>query len=131
MRLLSKALTTIGKVSLIVAGASFGLVRGLHLSKNAAGNRTDLELLKARIDALDLALASLGKRIEEAHCRMDRTVTQDDLAHTLDRLFGKLETEVDERFERQNRSVEALRLMVGQTDELLQKVLDGLESMRD
>ena len=126
---MSKALTTLRKAALIAAGAGFGLVRGLRVLDTGA-NAADLESARARIDALDLALARLGKRIEETKARMDRAVTQDDLAQTVDRVYGKLETDIDARFERQNRSVEALRLMVGQTDQLLQKVLDGLESMR-
>jgi len=52
------------------------------------------------------------------------------LSQTLDGVFGRLEQGVDARFEHQTQSVEALRMMVGQTDELLQRVLDGLESMK-
>jgi hypothetical protein len=59
-----------------------------------------------------------------------RTVTKDELSQTLDEVFGRIERGVDVRFEHQTRSVEALRMMIGQTDELLQRVLDGLESMK-
>jgi hypothetical protein len=102
-------------------------VRGLR-GLNSAADRAALAVVKARIDALSLALARLGDQSEQLSARQEASVTRIELAETLDRVFGKLTTEVDERFERQTRSVEALHAMVGQTDELLQKVLDGLEA---
>jgi hypothetical protein len=116
---------------LIAVGAGFGLIRGLRALDTTVVNQTQLKLAKARIDALDLALARLGEQVGEIHARLEHAVTEEELAQTLDRVFGRMESEVDARFDRQTRSVEALRLMVGQTDELLQKVLDGLESIRN
>jgi hypothetical protein len=86
-------------------------------------------VVKARIDALNLAVARLSDQAGQFHTRLENAVTREELSQTLDRVFGRIEGEVDARFEQQVRSVEALRLMVGQTDELLQKVLDGLESI--
>jgi hypothetical protein len=127
---LSKALATLGKSVLIAAGAGIGLVRGLR-GLNSAADRANLSVVNARIDALSLAVARLGDQAEQLNQRQDASVTRTELAETLDRVFGKLTNDVDERFERQTRSVEALHLMIGQTDELLQKVLDGLEAMEN
>jgi hypothetical protein len=127
---LSKALTTLGKSVLFGAGVGIGLVRGLR-GLNSASDRADLAVVKSRIDALSLAVARLGDQSEQLSARQEASVTRKELAETLDRVFGKLTSDVDERFERQTRSVEALHLMVGQTDELLQKVLDGLEAMEN
>ena len=121
-------LTTIGKSVLIAVGASFGLFRGLRTPRHVAGN-AELEVVKARIDALNLAVARLNDQAGQFHTRLENAVTREELSQTLDRVFGRIEGEVDARFEHQTRSVEALRIMVGQTDELLQKVLDGLESI--
>jgi hypothetical protein len=126
--LLSKGLTTFGKSVLITAAAGIGLVRGLR-GFNSAADRADLAVVRARIDALSLAVARLGDQSEQLSARQEASVTRTELAETLDRVFGKLTSDVDERFERQTRSVEALHLMVGQTDELLQKVLDGLDAI--
>ena len=128
--MLSKALTTVGKVLLIGIGGGFGLVRSLRSRGAATIEKAQLELFKARIDALDLAMARLGEQGEEFQSRLDRSITREELSRTLDGAFGKIESDVDARFDRQARSVEALRLMIGQTDELLQKVLDRLESIR-
>lgn len=122
-------LTTIGKSVLIAVGAGFGLFRGLRTPVGATGRSAELEVVKARIDALHLAVARLNDQAGQFHTRLENAVTREELSQTLDRVFGTIEGEVDARFEHQTRSVEALRIMVGQTDELLQKVLDGLESI--
>jgi hypothetical protein len=96
------------------------------ITQNAAG----VETMRARVDTIHVAVARLAEQTEQLQIRLDQMVTKDELSHTLDRVFGQLERGVDARFERQTRSVEALRMMVGQTDELLQRVLDGLESMK-
>jgi hypothetical protein len=127
---LPSGLTTFGKSVLIAAGAGIGLVRGLR-GLSSAADRVDLSVVNARIDALSLAVARLGDQSEQLSARQEASITKTELAEALDRAFGKLTGDVNERFERQTRSVEALHLMVGQTDELLQKVLDGLEAIKE
>jgi Na+/phosphate symporter len=126
----SKSLRNAGKTALIVIGAGFGLLRSLKLLGNIAGQAEALENLEARVDTLQLAVARLGARTEQTQTRLDQMVTKEEIKQTLERVLGRVEEEVEARFEHQARSVEALRTMVGQTDELLQRVLDGLESLK-
>jgi hypothetical protein len=97
---------------------------------NITQSTARLETMQARVDTIHLAVARLAGQAEHLESKIDQMVTKDELSQTLDRVFGRLERGVDARFENQTRSVEALRIMVGQTDELLQRVLDGLESMK-
>ena len=106
-------------------------MRALRVLNGRTLDKTQMNLYKARIDALDLAVARLRERADDTDNALQQALTRQELSHTLDQVLGKLENDVDSRFERQARSVEALRVMVGQTDELLQKVLDGLESIRN
>jgi methyl-accepting chemotaxis protein len=115
---------------LIVVGAGFGLLRGLRVLGNITRNSAGLEMIEARVDTIHVAVARLANQAEQLQSRMDRMVSRDELSQTLDEVFGRIESGVDARFEHQTRSVEALRTMIGQTDELLQRVLDGLESMK-
>ncbi|HTA45297.1 MAG TPA: hypothetical protein VK789_22770 [Bryobacteraceae bacterium] len=126
----SKGLAAFGKAMLVTVAAGFGLMRALRDLDGRTFDKEQMDLYKARIDALDLAVARLRERADHTDTALQQSLTSEDLSHTLDQVFGKLERDVDARFERQARSVEALRVMVGQTDELLQKVLDGLESIR-
>jgi hypothetical protein len=141
----SKTLSTLAKSGLILAGGIFGLLRSLRILENlvrntnaVTANAAGMETLRAHVDTVHLAVARLGTetgqlqtRIDQMAVEMDtRMVSRDELEQALERAFGKLERGVESRFEHQSRSVEALRVMVGQTDELLQKVLDGLEAVK-
>ena len=106
------------------------MIRGLRALGNINQNAARLSTIQARIDTVQIAVARLADQTEQLQLKLEQRVTRDELAETIDRVFRQMETKVDQRFEYQNRSVEALRLMVGQTDELLQRVLDGLESMQ-
>jgi hypothetical protein len=128
--LLSKSVTTAGRSALIVVGALYGLLRGLRLPGDITQDAAGMEMVRARVDTLHVAVARLAEQTEQLQIKLGHMVTKNELSQTLDRVFGQLEQGVDARFENQTRSVEALRTMVGQTDELLQRVLDGLESMR-
>jgi hypothetical protein len=114
---------------LVVVGAGFGLFRSLRALDNITENSVGLGTLEARVDTLHLAVARLADQAEQFQVRLDGAVTKKELAETVDRVFGPMERAVDARFAHQARSVEALRVMVGQTDALLQRVLDGLEAM--
>ena len=115
---------------LIVAGAGYGLFRSLRVLTSVPPNNAGTEALQARIDTIHLAVARLADQAEQLQSRLVHMVTRDELSETLDRIFGPMERETDLRFAHQARSVEALRTMIGQTDELLQRVLDGLESVK-
>lgn len=140
MRLLTRTLQTLAKSGLILAGGAFGLVRSLRVLENLAQNTRGvtengelLEALQARVDTIHLAVARLGTQGSQLQTQVDQMaaamVTKAELDQTLEEVFGTLDRSVEDRFGRQSRSVEALRVMVGQTDELLQRVLDGLEGM--
>jgi hypothetical protein len=130
LRLLLKSVTTAGKSALIAVGAVYGLLRGLRALGEVTRNTAGMETLQARVDTIHLAVARLAEQTGHLQNKLEQVVTKDELSEALERVFGQLEREVDARFESQNRSAEALRMMVGQTDELLQRVLDGLESMK-
>jgi hypothetical protein len=130
LRLLPGTLKAAGRSLLIVVGAGFGLLRGLRALGTVTRNSAGLEMIEARVDTIHVAVARLADQTELLQSKLDRMVTKDELSQTLDVVFGRSERGVDARFEHQTRSVEALRLMIGQTDELLQRVLDGLESMK-
>jgi methyl-accepting chemotaxis protein len=126
----SKSLSSAGKTALVVIGAGFGLLRSLKLLGNLTTHAGELRTLEARVDTLHIALSRLAGQTEELQARLENTISKQEIQQTLERVFGRVEEEVEARFEHQAKSVEALRTMVGQTDELLQRVLDGLESLK-
>lgn len=115
---------------MVIVGAGFGLLRSLRLLSNVTNQSAALRTLEARVDTMHVAIAHLADQTSQFQQRFDQMATRDELTATLDRVFGRMEREVEARFEQQSRSVEALRTMILQTDELLQRVLDGLESIK-
>lgn len=58
----------------------------------------------------------------------DDFITRDEQNAAMEQLTNRLQAEIDRRFEVQNRSVQSLRTMIARTDELLEKVIESLES---
>jgi hypothetical protein len=87
-------------------------------------------VLEERIDDLQLQIRGLRARDEQLQTGLERAIRPEDLSAALDKALGRVQRGIDVRFEDQVRSVEALRAMVGHTDELLERLLDRLESMR-
>jgi 23S rRNA G2069 N7-methylase RlmK/C1962 C5-methylase RlmI len=121
-----------GKSVLLMAGAGFGLMKSLRILANiGAGigqNAAKMERFEARVDILDVAVSRLAHQQKELQATVDQRVTREELNERWDRCLRELDRGVEERFNGQAKSIEALRLMVSQTDELLQKVLDRLET---
>ena len=113
-----------------MVGAGFGLVRGLRLLDGLADHSPEIQALGERLDGMETQITALHARDDQLQVRMDRAATKDELSAALDKALEDVQNQVDARFDDQMRSVEALRTMVVQTDELLERVLDRLESMR-
>jgi len=123
-------LASTGKSALIAAGAGLGLLHSLRIIGNLSQSAARMGTLEARVDTLHVAVARLADQTQSLQCKVDERVTKAEVNQAIRHAFDRLERGVDDRFDRQTRSVEALRLMVGQTDELLQRVLDGLQAFQ-
>lgn len=55
-------------------------------------------------------------------------ITRTDLDRAMQRLQDDIGADIDRRFEVQNRSVQSLRAMIARTDELLEQVIENIES---
>jgi predicted transcriptional regulator len=127
-----------GKSVLMAAGTGFGLMQSLrilaNIGANVGQNAARMRKIDARVDTLDMAVSRLSEQILQLQVTVAQQVTRDEMQNQLnerlDRVFQQVDCVVEERFDRQAKSVEALRLMVGQTDELLQMVLDRLEALQ-
>jgi hypothetical protein len=130
--LLSKIeMSNAGRSALIFAGVGFGVLRGLRALGSINRKAARLGTIQSRIDTIQVAVVRLTEQNDQLQVKLGQRVTRDELTETIDRAFRQLEEQADTRYEKQNRAAEALRIMVGQTDELLQRVLDGLELIKD
>lgn len=113
--------------ALVAASVRLGIIRRPDATRRGVQSAT----LQARLEATHIALQRLTDQNRELQARLDERVTRGELRQLVDAAMAKLESGLDERFGRQARSVEALRTMVGQTDELLERVLEGLEATEE
>jgi hypothetical protein len=128
--LLPKSFTATAKAALILAGAGFGLIRGLRLLEGLTDRAAEVRAIEERLEAMQSQILALQSSGEIQGTRLENAVSADDLSAALDKAFVRVQSEIDARLEDQARSVEALRAMVRQTDELLERLLDRLEAMR-
>ncbi|HVW11615.1 MAG TPA: hypothetical protein VHC90_23695 [Bryobacteraceae bacterium] len=93
-----------------------------------------------RLDLVEERLIRMEKRIEILIAPLERLtsrtaggdnfVTKAELNAAMEQFSRKLEVETDRRFEVQDRSVQSLRTMMARTDELLEQVIENIESLR-
>ncbi|HVY92373.1 MAG TPA: hypothetical protein VHA14_06485 [Bryobacteraceae bacterium] len=94
----------------------------------------------SRLDLVEERLIRMEKRIEVLIAPLERLtsrtaggdnfVTKAELNSAMEQLSRRLEEETDRRFEVQDRSVQSLRTMMARTDELLEQVIENIESLR-
>jgi len=143
--LLKRALRALGKSLLVVTGVGYGVVKALDalsteddtpVPPETAQNSEPPERNSAKADQIRLDSQLNG--IEERLIRLERSiehassvvhVTRTELNAAMDQLSSSLDAEIDRRFEVQNRSVQSLRTMMARTDELLEQVIENIESM--
>jgi hypothetical protein len=110
--------------------------------KPASPNVSEIDTPEAirRLDSLEEKLIRMEKCLETLVASAERTaprahwrntehfVARTELNLAMEQLSGGLQTDIERRFEVQNRSVQSLRAMIIRTDELLEQVIEILES---
>ncbi|MGI8991473.1 MAG: hypothetical protein ACR2I2_18055 [Bryobacteraceae bacterium] len=74
-------------------------------------------------------LSRLEDRVDRHEKQLRAIPSTEQIGAAIDRAFERGATALDDRFAEQSRSVESLKSMVSQTDELLEKVLDSIYSL--
>jgi hypothetical protein len=94
----------------------------------------------SRLDLVEERLIRMEKRIEvliaplerltARPANVDNFVTKAEFHAAMEQFSRRIEDETERRFEVQDRSVQSLRTMMARTDELLEQVIENIESMR-
>jgi hypothetical protein len=114
--------------------------RTASVTPNYSGPNPGSEDKWARLDLVEERLIRMEKRIEvliaplerltSRSAGVDNFVTKAELNAAMEQFSRRLEDETDRRFEVQDRSVQSLRTMMARTDELLEQVIENIESLR-
>lgn len=128
---------TLPRTALILAGFAAATL-GKFLKTGEAG---EIERLKKSVADLDGRLANqealndnrfnqVEARLQEHERRLDEVPSTSQFVEAMEALLAKTMTSLDERLSAQARSIEVLKTTVSQTDELLERVLESIDSLR-
>lgn len=123
------------RLAVLLGGFAAGSLLRQWRSQDAAASRRSLDRLsrewKAQSRSHERRLSQLEAESAGHQSRLDRMPSTTQLLAAMDDLLGKAMSGLEGRLTAQARSIEALQLTVTQTDELLERVLESLDTLRD
>lgn len=92
-----------------------------------------LDVMEERLIRMEKGLEILTAPLERAVPRapgrnLENFVTRAEMNAAMEQFSSRLDADIERRFEVQNRSVQSLRTMIARTDELLEQVIESIES---
>ena len=139
--MLKLALKAFGKSLLILAGAGYGVMKAIDTVADEAAQDNDVQenthpvtvksetaqpprILDDRLTRIESALEGLMAPHPVEY------VTRKELDAAIHHYSRRFDADLERRLEIQDRSVQSLRTMIARTDELLEQVIENIESMR-
>jgi len=124
---------------IFLAGVAAGAVTAARRRRDPQAAEIELlkhsvETLEARLSAAESAAASrfgeLETRIDEQGAKLAEIPTTGQIVAAMEQLLSKTMSSLDDRLHAQAQSIETLKTTVSQTDGLLEKVLESLDSLQ-
>lgn len=110
--MLDEALKALGKSLLILTGVGYGVVKALEAFPPASSAASSATPAAAPANAPDPRLDAIEQRLAQ-----------------LESSHADFSIELDRRFLNQDHAIQSLRAMVARTDELMEQVIENIESM--
>lgn len=124
------------RLAVLIGGFAAGtLMRRLQSHESAlapprSGGRLSRELT-AEVRAHDQRLVRLEARADAQEARLKELPTTVQIVSAMDELLAKAMSGLEGRLTAQAQSIETLQRTVSQTDELLERVLESLDTMQE
>jgi len=138
---MSRVLTYIPRVAIFLAGVGAALItlpkseqRG-SMDKPATDDlKRSLSDLEARVEARQAAdaerFSKVESRLEEHTAQLKDVPSTTQIVAAMEQLLVKTMSSLDERLSTQAHSIDVLKATVSQTDSLLERVLESLDSLQ-
>lgn len=143
---MNRASGLVPKLPFFLGGALVGLLlclRRTEMRSIRAKARADAEVvreLRQLVSSVEARLANqeslsadllkqLESRLEELASRVGETPSTQEIVGAVERLLFRTMTSLDERLSAQAQSIELLKSTVSQTDSLLERVLESIDSL--
>jgi chromosome segregation ATPase len=137
---MSRALNLAPRVAIFLAGVAAGALTLKRRQGSGADSGVPEEVKKsladldARIAAQEAGtagrLAQIETRLNEHAARLADVPSTTQIVSAMEQLLGKAMSSLDERLTTQAHSIEVLKTTVSQTDSLLERVLESLDSLQ-
>ena len=136
---MSRVLNYVPQVALFLAGAAAAAItlprREPGMDSAAADElRSSLAGLEARLEAREAAdaarFAQVEIRLEEHAAKLTDVPSTSQIVAAMEQLLSKTMASLDDRLTTQANSIEVLKTTVSQTDTLLERVLESLDSLQ-
>jgi predicted nuclease with TOPRIM domain len=128
---------TVPRVALLLAGVAAATLTRIFKSADEQAiaqlkkSVADLQERLADREALqDNRLNQLEAKVTEHEQRLNDVPSTTQIVTAMEALLSKTMTSLDERLSSQAHSIEVLKTTVSQTDELLERVLESIDSLR-
>jgi hypothetical protein len=130
------------RIAIFLAGIAAGAFTSARRGRGAAGMepatlqdlKSSLANLEIRLSAQDSATAErfnkVEARLEEHATKLAEVPSTAQIVSAMEQLLSKTMTSLDERLTTQAHSIEVLKTTVSQTDSLLERVLESLDSLQ-
>jgi uncharacterized coiled-coil protein SlyX len=123
------------RLAVVIGGFAAGtLVRRWHANDASASQRSLDRLSRewnAQVRAHDYRLGQLEAQSQAHEAKLKEMPSTAQIVSAMDELLAKAMTGLESRLTAQARSIETLQITVSQTDELLERVLESLDTLRD
>lgn len=121
---------TIPRAALLLAGVAAATLTKIFKS----GEAQEIAQLKQAVAELEsrheTRLGQLEVVVADHEQRLNEVPSTTQIVAAMEALLSKTMTSLDERLSAQAHSIEVLKTTVSQTDELLEKVLESIDSLR-
>jgi uncharacterized coiled-coil protein SlyX len=128
---------TVSRAAILLAGVAAGALSRIFKPADAGEtgqlkkSLADLEVRLANQEALhDNRLNQLEVKVNDHEQRLNDVPSTSQIVAAMEALLSKTMTSLDERLTSQAHSIEVLKTTVSQTDELLERVLESIDSLR-
>jgi hypothetical protein len=137
---MSRAINYLPRAAIFLTGVAVGVLSGPRRERGGGDPALGLELknsladLEARLVAQESAATArftkTEARLDEHAGRLADVPSTTQIVTAMEQLVSKTMTSLDDRLTTQARSIEVLKTTVSQTDSLLERVLESLDTLQ-
>lgn len=136
---MKREMSMVPRVAIFLAGVAAGALTRRRESGGAAAGSDELKQLvaslEARVNAQETAsenrFAQIEARLEEHSAKLSEIPSTAQIVGAMEQLLSRTMASLDERLTAQAHSIDLLKTTVSQTDSLLERVLESIDSLQN